>query len=304
MSDVEEDGFGHEDQERDEEKEGNQDKEENENTEEEKVEQPDKKARVDYKCMEAHTQNVKDISAMIKAFCAFDNTKVKISFTPEGMEFFSTTSLGNILQTFYARSNFKTYTITESVQFVVAVSELKDLNKFISSDMEQLEMYVSTNDFIFSGTIKGKNGVSSRFNVAMMLMDTNTINVVDLSEAKFNIEVQTTSQNFADNMKHFASDSSIKIDISKDEIAFNQIGETGTTRKRIVQSIESVFDGKYSICVMRKWLDPILASRIVNPSLSIMFNTDETQSRLLQLKYKLDTEKSHLSMYIAVSVNE
>ncbi len=254
--------------------------------------------------MYARTMNVKDICSIITGCCAVPGVEaVLLTFSPQGLEFYTKPAKISpvCVSAFYSKSNFCTYKVSQTVKHVVQKSQLDDLKKRIAKDVEFLEITEGTEGFVAGGRRTYKTGGGCDFEINLDSLDESLISVTDMSTLRWNLQVRTASQHFADNVNFF--DDTVKwiqLSVKPKLLEFTGIRDTGTTSKKVNQMINSEFAGEYHALFNKKLLKGVTAARDIHKALCISFNITESDFPV-HFMYEMgqDHPQSHFSVYIA-----
>ena len=252
--------------------------------------------------MYVKTLNVKDICSIITGCCSLPGVEaIMITFTPAGMEFYTKPSRVSplVVQAFYGKSNFTTYQVSSDISHVVPKGELDDMKKRIAKEVEFLEIKDGTDGFVAGGRRTYKKGGSCDFHINLSSMEDNTIAVVDMSTLKFNLQVRTASQHFADNVAFFDDQVKyIQLAVKPKLLEFKGLRDTGSISKSIDQIINDGFSGEFKAIFTKKNLKAVTSARDINQALCISFNLTEMDFPI-HFMYEMGHDKSHFSVYIA-----
>lgn len=254
--------------------------------------------------MYTKTMNVKDICSIITGCCSVPGVEaVLLTFSPQGLEFYTKPAKISpvCVSAFYSKSNFCTYNVTDTVKHVVHKAELDDLKKRVAKDVEFLEITDGSDGFVVGGRRTYKTGSSCDFKINMTSMDETTLSVTDMSNLRWNLQVRTASQHFADNVAFFDDQVKwIQLAVKPKLLEFSGIRDTGSRSKQVNQMITSEFTGEYKALFNKKVLKGVTAARDINRALCISFNISENDFPV-HFMYEMgqDQPQSHFSVYIA-----
>lgn len=228
-----------------------------------------------------------------------------MTFTPAGMEMYARPNVSPaIVSAFYSKDNFREYKVDTSVRHVISKTELDDLKKKVSKDVEFLEISANADGYVIGGRRAYKIGGGCDFTIQLTAITPDTkIVVVDMSSMVWNLQVRTASQHFSDNVGFFDdSIEFVKLTVKPKLLEFKGIRDTGSTSKSINQVIQSQFSGEYKALFNKKMLKVVTAARDINRALCISFKIDESAADFpVHFMYEMGQEKpqSHFSVYIA-----